>query len=265
MNPHASRGCDLPSDDQNGAKVKVPFNVISGNAGGGTIVNTVFTKVRVPAVLFRLTPAHGLTLTMLGAHNQVALTAPSADTKNTPTSPVLLSKVYVTVSPCSVPGFSSCHSTIVLAPPGGVITPDATNVPSTLAGAFATVSVPKPKLAVTVVSVVSVTRQVPVPEHPPPLQPVNPVPLAVTVTTVPLLRTAEHVAPQLIPPTSDVTVPVPATTTVSVGRLKLAVTVVAAVTVNLHVLVPEHPAPLHPVKFETLLGVAVITMAVPGK
>ena len=91
----------------------------------------------------------------------------------------------------------------------------------------------------------------------------NPAPLAVKVTTVPLLRTAEHVATQLIPPTFDVTVPVPNTKTVRIGRLKLAVTVVLAVNVKLQAPVPEHPAPLHPVKFEILFGVAVNTMAVP--
>ncbi len=46
------------------------------------------------------------------------------------------------------------------------------------------------KFAVTVVAAFIVTLHVPVPEHPPPLQPLNvdpPVALAVRVTTVPLL------------------------------------------------------------------------------
>jgi hypothetical protein len=45
--------------------------------------------------------------------------------------------------------------------------------------------------------------------------------------------------------------------------LKFAVTVVLAVKVKLQVPVPEQPAPLQPLKFETLLGVAVITIAEP--
>ena len=67
----------------------------------------------------------------------------------------------------------------------------------------------------------------------------------------------------LMPVGLDETEPVPLTWTVSVGRLKLAVMVVLAVNVKLQVPVPEHPAPLHPVKFDTLFGVAVNTMAAP--
>jgi len=94
-----------------------------------------------------------------------------------------------------------------------------------------------PNMAVTLVLAVTVTvHWVGVPPtgvHP--LQLVNPAALAVKVTIVPLLRGVEvHVAPQLIKPTFDVTVPVPtpAGITVSVGLLKLAVTVVLAINVN---------------------------------
>jgi hypothetical protein len=58
-----------------------------------------------------------------------------------------------------------------------------------------------------------VTVQVPVPEHPPPLQPVNVEPavgVAARVTTVPLANVAEHVVPQEMPTGELVTVPVPA-------------------------------------------------------
>ena len=93
----------------------------------------------------------------------------------------------------------------------------------------------------------------------------NPVPEAVSVTA-PLLKGAEQFVPQVsIPAGLEETDPVPFTTTARIGRLKLAVTVVADVTVKLQVPVPEHPAPLQPVKFETLLGAAVNTIAVPGR
>src|SRR2546422_6733994 len=82
------------------------------------------------------------------------------------------------------------------------------------AGALVTVPVPVPvgltvsvkvcraKVAVTVVAALSVTEQVPVPEQPPPLQPVKVEPAAgaaVKVTAVPLANAAEHGAPQEMP------------------------------------------------------------------
>jgi hypothetical protein len=65
------------------------------------------------------------------------------------------------------------------------------------------------------------TVHVPVPEHPPPDQPLNIEPDAgdaVNVTAVPLANSAEQVEPQLIPEGLEVTVPlpVPAGTTISV-------------------------------------------------
>jgi hypothetical protein len=65
---------------------------------------------------------------------------------------------------------------------------------------------------VTVVAVVSVTVHAPVPEQPPPLQPVKVEPgagAAVKVTAVPLANAAEHVVPQEMPVGALVTVPVP--------------------------------------------------------
>src|SRR5438132_6829110 len=106
------------------------------------------------------------------------------------------------------------------------------------AGLLVTVPVPAPagvtvntkvgaKVAVTVVAAESVTVQAPVPEQPPPLQPVKVEPaaaVAVSVTVVPPAKLAEQVAPQVIPTGELVTVPlpVPALLTVSAkrGRLK---------------------------------------------
>src|SRR5437867_12462468 len=92
------------------------------------------------------------------------------------------------------------------------------------------------KVAVTVVAAETVITHDPVPVHPPPLQPLKVEPaagVAVTVTAVPLGKLAEHVAPQVIPAGALVTVPLPRPAELrvraKVGRLKVAVTVVAAV------------------------------------
>src|SRR5438093_9640743 len=62
-----------------------------------------------------------------------------------------------------------------------------------------------------------------------------------------------------------VPLPVPTLLTVSakVGRLKVAVTVVAAETETTHDPVPEHPPPLQPPKVEPAAGVAVSVTVVP--
>ena len=62
----------------------------------------------------------------------------------------------------------------------------------------------------TVVAALRVTMQVPVPEQPPPLQPVKVEPaagVAVRVTVVPLAKLAEQVAPQVMPAGALVTEP----------------------------------------------------------
>src|SRR5262245_23485840 len=125
-------------------------------------------------------------------------------------------------------------------------------------------------VAVTVVSAFKVTVQVVlVPEHPP-LHPVKVDPVvgvAASVTNVPLSREAEQVAPQSIPEGSDVTVPLPVppvlTVRVTVRRVKVAVTVVAAFMVTVQAPVPAQPPPLHPVKAEPVAGVAVSVTTVP--
>src|SRR5207245_3427385 len=94
------------------------------------------------------------------------------------------------------------------------------------------------KVAVTVVGAETVPVQAPVPEHPPPLQPLKVEPaaaVAVSVTAVPLVKLAEQVAPQLIPAGALVTVPLPVPALLMVsarlGRLQVAVTVVDEVRV----------------------------------
>src|SRR5207253_642564 len=121
------------------------------------------------------------------------------------------------------------------------------------------------KVAVTVVPAETVTTHVPVPEQPPPLQPVKVEPaagVAVSVTAVPLAKLAVHVAPQVIPAGALVTVPLPVPAGVTV-RVKVAVTDVAAETVTVHAPVPVHPPPLQPLKIEPAAGAAVSVTAVP--
>ena len=124
-------------------------------------------------------------------------------------------------------------------------------------------------VAVTVVAALKVTVQVPVPEQPPPLQPVKAEPAAgraMRVTAVPLAKLAEQVAPQSIPVGLLVTVPVPMPVVVTLSTkvgVKVAVTVVAAETVSVHGSVPLHPPPLQPVKAEPAAGLAVSVTAVP--
>ncbi len=128
------------------------------------------------------------------------------------------------------------------------------------------------KVAVTVVAALMVTTQLPVPEQPPPLQPVNVEPglvVAVNTTTLPWSTAAAQVAPQVMPAGADVTVPVPmpAFTTVRVRVMgaKVATTVRALAIVTVQVPVPGQlmPGPLQPVKVEPALGVAVSTTELP--
>ena len=118
----------------------------------------------------------------------------------------------------------------------------------------------------------TVTTHVPVPEQPPPLHPTNVEPLvgvAVSVTTVPKLYGALHVAPQLIPAGALVTVPAPVpdllTDNANDCRLNVAVTLCAAFIVTTQVPVPEQPPPLHPAKVEPADAAAVsVTTVAPG-
>jgi hypothetical protein len=107
-----------------------------------------------------------------------------------------------------------------------------------------------------------VTVQVPVPGQltPLPLQPVNvllPLAVAVSTTDVPELYVCEHVAPQLMNVSPEVIVPLPlpldATVRSYVFCVNVAVTLVAALIVTVHGLVPEDAhTPLQPVKVKPL-------------
>jgi hypothetical protein len=117
-------------------------------------------------------------------------------------------------------------------------------------------------VAVTEVSAVMGTVQVPMPKQPPPLQPVNVEPVeaeAVRVTEV--LKMAKQVEGQLMPPGSLVTMPLPEPADLTVSRyelcVKAAVTVVAPVIGTVQVPVPEQPPPLQPVKVEPAAAAAV--------
>jgi hypothetical protein len=125
-------------------------------------------------------------------------------------------------------------------------------------------------MAVTDTAEFMTTVHVPVPEHPPPDQPVNVEPdagAAVRVTELPAVKLAEHVDPQLIPAGLEVTVPLPEPDNVTVSwspvAVNVAVTDCAALIVTEHVPVPEQPPPDHPVKVEPATGDAVNVTTVP--
>jgi hypothetical protein len=141
-------------------------------------------------------------------------------------------------------------------------------------GALATVPDPVPaletesvcgtsaKVAVAVLSPSIVSVQLPVPEH----APLHPLKLelapaaGVSVTLVPLSKEAEQVPPQLIPPLSLVTVPVPLpafpTVNVRFPSENFALTDWSLFMLNEHEPCPEQ-APPQPSNVEPLFGVAI--------
>ena len=125
-------------------------------------------------------------------------------------------------------------------------------------------------MAVTDVAALTVTVQVPAPAQPLPLQPVKVEPaagVAVSVTTVPVVKAVEQVGSQAIPAGALVTAPLPVPALVTESAkddcMKVAVTEVAALMVAVQVPVPVQPPPLQPVKVEPAAGVAVSVTAVP--
>jgi hypothetical protein len=119
------------------------------------------------------------------------------------------------------------------------------------------------KAAVTVVANVMGMVQVPVPEQPPPLQPVKVEPAAAAAVRVTeVVKPAEQVKPQSMPAGVLVTVPLPLPAGVTVRRyvlrVKVAVTVVSAIKGTVQVPVPGHPVtPVLPVKLEPTAATAV--------
>src|SRR4029077_9545358 len=154
------------------------------------------------------------------------------------------------------------------------------------AGDEVTVPVPPPALltvsadvgtgakdAVTVVSADRLKVQVGLDVHEPALvHPVNVAPasgVAVSVT-LPWVRVAVHVAPQLMPAGEELTEPVPPPVFVTVrfavgAGLKAALTVVFAFNVNVHTgLVVQLPALVQPANVDPAAGLAVSVMLEPA-
>jgi hypothetical protein len=165
------------------------------------------------------------------------------------------------------------------------VAPDAQEIP---AGADVTVPVPGSpatltvswvvgggggvgvNVAVTLCAALMVTAHAPVPVQAPD-QPVNVLPdagVAVSVTTVPVMKLDEQVPGQVIPAGEEPTLPAPATLTfsawvVTIG-LNVAVTLFAASMVTTQVSeLPEH-APLQPPNVNPELAVAVSVTGVPA-
>jgi len=141
----------------------------------------------------------------------------------------------VAVSVTTVPNAKSFEHVTPQLIPTGVEDTEPVPVPSVATSSvlFGTLRV---NWAVTEVAAVIDTTHVPVPEHPPPDQPVNVEPVegvAVRVTEVPKVKVVEHVAPQVIPAGLELTEPepVPVVATVRVWSglsVNVAVTACAA-------------------------------------
>jgi hypothetical protein len=124
-------------------------------------------------------------------------------------------------------------------------------------------------VAVMVVSAVIVRVHVD-PDGVHPAHPANADPAAgVAVSVIAELKANEpvQVVPQEMPPELLVTVPVPepvrATVSVYIWAVNVAVTDCASLMVTMHVPVPEHPEPLHPVNADPEAAVAVRVTNVP--
>src|SRR5438309_7383874 len=114
------------------------------------------------------------------------------------------------------------------------------------------------------VQVVSETPSQPL--QPPKVDP--PLALGVSVTTLPLSYVNTHVGPQLMPPSLEVTVPLPVPPLLTVRvkpccRLNVAVTDRAPLIVTVQVVSETPSQPLQPAKTEPWLGAAVSVTVVP--
>ena len=167
-----------------------------------------------------------------------------------------------------VPGVAVSSKPKTALPPGGVLAvPGLPGATEMVTGELLLLNV-----AVTASVALMVTEQPPVPLHPAPLQPAKVEPSegdAVSATTCPLAKLAEHVGWQEIPAGLLLTVPVPLPASVTVNvkfvvpLLNVAVTICAAVMVTEHPAVPLHPAPLQPAKVAPWAGVAVSATTCP--
>jgi hypothetical protein len=175
--------------------------------------------------------------------------------------------VHPSVTVPVVPGVDVSSKPKTAPPPGVVLTvvgaPGATVI---VTGEF-----PLLNVAVTDCAADSVTEHPAVPEQPAPLHPAKVDPsaaFAVSATTWPLAKLAEHIDGHAIPAGALVTVPVPLPASVTVkvkfvvDLVNVAVTEVAAVKVTTQVPVPSHGA-LHPANVDPLAGAAVKVIAVP--
>jgi hypothetical protein len=116
----------------------------------------------------------------------------------------------------TVPWTSWAEQVAPQSSPGGLDVTEPVPIPAFVTVKFALTGAPV-NVAVTDVLALSVTTHASVPVQPP-LQPVNPAPVAVNVTEAPLRKSAEHVAPQLRPVGFDVTLPLPASVTDNVEK-----------------------------------------------
>ncbi|PYM76868.1 MAG: hypothetical protein DME03_07795 [Candidatus Rokuibacteriota bacterium] len=126
------------------------------------------------------------------------------------------------------------------------------------------------KVAVTVVALTGESVQELVPVQPPPDQPVKtepPVAVAVSTTGLPDGKLAEQLVPQEMPGGALVTLPLPSPARITVivtgGGEKVALTVVAVVSVSAQAPEPVHPPPNQPMKTQPAAGVAVSDTDVP--
>src|SRR5688500_2685485 len=124
-------------------------------------------------------------------------------------------------------------------------------------------------VADTVLAALIVTMQVPTPEQPEPLHPekteFSPG-AAVRVTIVPTSKPSTQSEPQLMTLGELVTVPPPPPVRLTVrlnGLMKVAVTLMAPLTVTMQVPIPGHAPPLQPENAEPTSAVAVRTSTVP--
>lgn len=120
--------------------------------GENESVNTVFTKVKVPAVLFTVTPVHPGGTRLLQPKPPVCPATLAYEKATDATVPVTVSKLNKMPCACvSRETVSQDTVTIVPKTMNLVSSGSATNVPPKLAGVPDTISVPPPPPAATIV------------------------------------------------------------------------------------------------------------------